>query len=318
MSAESHDAVSAAAGEPTAASEALTSRGPVMPRSVATIHTTHRQLEGAGFPVRRPFPVPGLSYLDPFLLIDEMGPQDWAPGEAVGAPDHPHRGFETVTYMLEGEFHHEDSEGNAGHLFAGDVQWMTAGSGVIHSEEPSPRIKRDGGLVHGFQIWVNLPAADKMMAPRYQDVPSADIPTATSEDGAVWVKVIAGESLGVAAVIDTRLPITYLHFRLEAGGEHLQAVGADENTLVYVFGGALEVGVDGDVVEDGQVAFLGPGDEVRLAHVGDEPAQALLLSAEPLHEPVARYGPFVMNTREQIMEAIDDYQSGRFATIQRG
>ncbi|HEU0092969.1 MAG TPA: pirin family protein, partial [Vicinamibacteria bacterium] len=180
-----------------------------MSRKVERVITAHRQLEGGGFVVRRPFPTGALALVDPFLLLDEMGPAAYGPGEAKGAPDHPHRGFETVTYMLEGQFEHEDSAGNKGAIAAGDVQWMTAGSGVVHSEMPSGDIRRRGGRIHGFQVWVNLPARDKMMRPRYQEVPGARIPHAATEDGRAEVRVIAGEALGVRAVIDTRTPIVY-------------------------------------------------------------------------------------------------------------
>ena len=169
-----------------------------MSRTVAAVITAHRQLEGGGFVVRRPFPTRGLDLVDPFLLLDEMGPAEYGPGEAKGAPDHPHRGFETVTYMLDGEFEHEDSAGHTGTIAPGDVQWMTAGAGVVHSEMPSRRIREKGGRVHGFQLWVNLPARDKMIAPRYQEVTSAGIPEATSPDGLARVRVIAGAALGRA------------------------------------------------------------------------------------------------------------------------
>ena len=170
-------------------------------RTVAGVVNSIETLEGAGFLVRRPFPTAGFSEFDPFLLLDEMGPMDLAPGEAKGAPDHPHRGFETVTYMLSGEFEHRDSRGHAGRLRPGDVQWMTAGAGVIHSEMPSAEFERAGGRLHGFQLWVNLPKRDKMMKPRYQEIPSSQIPKATSTDGLVTVNVIAGEALGQKAVI---------------------------------------------------------------------------------------------------------------------
>src|ERR1700687_4695803 len=178
-------------------------------REVENIVTAHRQLEGGGFVVRRPFPGERIDAVDPFLLIDEMGPVEYGPGEAIGAPDHPHRGFETVTYVLDGEMEQEDSAGHRGRLGPGDVQWMTAGAGIVHSEEPSARIREKGGRVHGFQIWVNLPARDKMMRPRYQEVPSNQIPPAETADGKARVRVIAGEALGARAVIDTRIPIVY-------------------------------------------------------------------------------------------------------------
>src|SRR5689334_15658462 len=175
-------------------------------RSVTRIVSSIRTREGGGFIVHRPFPTQMLMDFDPFLLLDEMGPVDYAAGQAVGAPDHPHRGFETVTYLLDGEFEHEDSAGNRGKLTPGDIQWMTAGRGVIHSEMPSARIRRDGGRVHGFQLWVNLPARDKMTAPCYQDVSAADLPIAKTPDGKATVKVIAGEALGVTARVETRTP----------------------------------------------------------------------------------------------------------------
>jgi redox-sensitive bicupin YhaK (pirin superfamily) len=284
-------------------------------KEVTRIVTAHKQLEGGGFVVRRPFPAAGLELVDPFLLIDEMGPVDYAPGEAVGAPDHPHRGFETVTYMLEGAFEHEDSAGHRGALEAGDVQWMTAGGGIIHSEEPAERIKREGGRVHGFQIWLNLPARLKMSRPRYQEVPAAGIPRAETPDGKAKAAIIAGEALGVRAVIDTHTPITYQDWRLEPGADVTVAIGERDTTLVYVFEGAASVGEAGREVKDGQLAVLGEGGSVRLR--ASTPARLLLLAGQPLGEPVARYGPFVMNTRQEILEAIQDFQSGRMGEIVR-
>src|SRR5258705_226469 len=187
-------------------------------RTIAGIVFSIETLEGGGFLVRRPFPKAAFSEFDPFLLLDEMGPMEVAPGEAKGAPDHPHRGFETVTYLLSGEMEHKDSSGHAGRLRSGDVQWMTAGSGVVHAEMPSDEFMRTGGRMHGFQLWVNLPQRDKMIKPRYQENPSTRIPKATSADGLVSVSVIAGEAMGEKAVIETRTPIIYLHYRLEAGG----------------------------------------------------------------------------------------------------
>src|ERR1051325_2827373 len=183
-------------------------------RGVAGIVNSIETLEGGGFLVRRPFPKPAFSEFDPFLLLDEMGPMDVGPGEAKGAPDHPHRGFETVTYLLSGEMEHKDSRGHAGRLRPGDVQWMTAGAGVVHSEMPSAEFAREGGRMHGFQLWVNLPKRDKMMNPRYQEIPGARIPKATSADGLVDVTVIAGEAMGRQAVIETHTPIVYLHYSI--------------------------------------------------------------------------------------------------------
>ncbi|MGB8634618.1 MAG: pirin family protein [Rhodanobacteraceae bacterium] len=286
-------------------------------RAVDRIITAHSQREGGGFVVRRPFPTEQISHLDPFLLIDEMGPADYGPGEAVGAPDHPHRGFETVTYMLEGEFEHEDSAGHKGTLRPGDVQWMTAGAGIIHSEMPSAEIRRDGGRVHGFQIWINLPAVDKMHTPRYQELAAARIPVGQSDDGLARVRVIAGEALGVSAAIDTRIPITFQDWTLEAGADVTVNLPASEQAMVYVFGGAMRVGDDDQLIADGQLAQLGSGDAVRLRHAGEGTARALLLGGTPINEPVARYGPFVMNNESELRQAFADYQSGRMGEITR-
>jgi redox-sensitive bicupin YhaK (pirin superfamily) len=288
-------------------------------RKVERVITAHRQLEGGGFVVRRPFPTTGLALVDPFLLLDEMGPADYGPGEAKGAPDHPHRGFETVTYILEGQFEHEDSAGNKGTIAAGDVQWMTAGSGVVHSEMPAAHIRERGGRMHGFQVWVNLPARDKMMAPRYQEVPTSRIPQAATSDNRAHVRVIAGEALGVRAVIETRTPIVYQDWSLKAGAVVAQPLTEGDQAMVYVFEGSAEVGSDGQSLSDGQLGVLGPGQSVRLAAPPGAPvgARLLLLAGQPLREPVARYGPFVMNTESEVRQALSDFRSGRFAQIQR-
>jgi hypothetical protein len=266
--------------------------------------------DGAGVKLRRVIGQPQLAELDPFLMLDEFGtdsPDDYI----AGFPEHPHRGFETVTYLLAGEFVHADSQGNSGRLSPGDVQWMTAGDGVVHSEMPSEQIRREGGRVHGFQLWVNLPRADKRMRPRYQDVKAAAIPVGESSDGAVRVRVIAGEALGKRAVIDTRTPIFYLHFSLKPGARHVQPAASDHNVFAYVVTGAATVG--GRALRKGQMAIFGPGDAVELG--ADEPTELLLLGGKPLGEPVARYGPFVMTTREEVMEAIEDFRAGRMGAI---
>ena len=287
-------------------------------RAIADVVTAHRQLEGGGFPVRRPFPTMGRELVDPFLLLDEMGPVDWPPGEAIGAPDHPHRGFETVTYVLEGKVVHRDSHGHAAVLGPGGAQWMTAGSGVVHSEMPEEAFLREGGRMHGFQIWVNLPKADKMMTPRYQDLPREAMPTARSEDGRALVRVIAGESMGASAAIDTRIPITYLHFTLQPGGRIVQLVPSEQTCFVYLFGGRGRFGPEGRDAASGQMVVFGDeGDAVDIAcpDDADEPLELLLLGGQPLGEPVARYGPFVMNTPQEIKQAIEDYRAGRFGEI---
>ncbi len=281
-------------------------------RSVTQVVSAQALLEGGGFPVRRPFPTASLSLFDPFLLLDHLGPVNWAPGEAIGAPDHPHRGFETVTYLLAGRMQHRDSAGHQGDLEPGDVQWMTAGSGVVHSELPHPEFFASGGVLHGFQIWVNLPAAQKLMAPRYQDIPAGKIPTSCSADGKVRIKVIAGEALGVQAMIDTVIPITYLHFTLEPGARHLQPLDGDQNALAYVFGGELLAGAGDTRVSEGEAALFGAGEGALLVvpEEAEGPAEVLLLAGRPLNEPVARHGPFVMNSREEIEQALRDYHDG--------
>jgi redox-sensitive bicupin YhaK (pirin superfamily) len=277
-----------------------------------------RTFEGEGFMVHRPFPTPTLDFFDPFLLLDEMGPEDLGPRQAKGAPDHPHRGFETVTYVLEGRMEHKDSQGNSGKLGPGDVQWMTAGAGVVHSEMPEREFWEKGGRMHGFQLWVNLPRKDKMIKPRYQEIPSAGIPIAKSDDGRVAVKVIAGEALGTHAVIETRTPILYLHFTLEPGAEMTQAVPADYNVFAYVTGGRGLFGADRQVAQEHQmVLFSNDGDAAYFSspEASELPLDLLLIGGVPLKEPVARYGPFVMNTREEILQAFEDYQSGRMGRI---
>lgn len=284
-------------------------------RPVDQVVTAHRQREGGGFIVRRPFPTQGLGMVDPFLLLDEMGPVEYAPGAAIGAPDHPHRGFETVTYILDGELEHEDSAGHRGTLGPGSVQWMTAGSGVVHSELPSAAFKARGGRMHGFQIWVNLPARLKLTAPRYQELTAETLPSARSPDGLAWVRVIAGQALGVSAAIDTHTPIVFQHWRLQPGAAVEQPLPADHQAFVYVFTGTARVGPEAVAVREGQLAFLGAGDVVALA--AEQQAELLLLAGVPLGEPVARYGPFVMNTETQIRQAIRDYQAGRMGRIAR-
>ncbi|SRR5579883_567238 len=287
-------------------------------RSIAGIVNSVETMEGAGFLVRRPFPKSSFSEFDPFLLLDELGPINLKPGQAKGAPDHPHRGFETVSYLLEGRLEHKDSQGHAGLLGAGDVQWMTAGAGVVHSEMPEAEFARTGGRMHGIQLWVNLPQADKMMAPRYQEIPAAQIPTAYTDDGSVAVRVIAGEALGAQAVIETRTPMMYLHFTLQPGATIVQPVPTTYNVFAYVLDGSGLFGAESQPGEDGQmVIFAQDGKEVAIANPASasQPLDLLLIGGVPLNEPVVRYGPFVMNTEAEIMQAIHDYRNGRMGTI---
>lgn len=274
-----------------------------------------RTVEGGGFVVHRPFPTRMLMDFDPFLLLDEMGPVDYAPGEARGAPDHPHRGFETVTYMLEGSFAHKDSAGHRGVLRPGDVQWMTAGAGVVHSEMPDPEFARSGGRVHGLQLWVNLPRRDKMIAPRYQEIASQEIPTAATSDGKVRVKVIAGAALGVEAVIQTRTPIIYQHFSLEPGASIVQPVPPAYRVFAYPLSGTGRYGrQQTEIGAQRMVVFSDDGDAVTLS-AGTDPLEVLLIGGAPLNEPIVRHGPFVMNTEDEIRQAIVDYQAGRMGEI---
>jgi redox-sensitive bicupin YhaK (pirin superfamily) len=287
-------------------------------RTVAGVINSIETLEGGGFLVHRPFPQASFSEFDPFLLLDEMGPSTLAPGEAKGAPDHPHRGFETVTYLLSGEMEHRDSRGHAGRLTPGDVQWMTAGAGVVHSEMPSRKFLNEGGRLHGFQLWVNLPQRDKMMKPRYQEIPGSQIPKAVSADELVTVSVIAGEALGQKAVIETRTPLIYLHYQLKPGGAITQPVPAAYNAFAYVVEGQGLFGAAKERAGRGQmVLFAQDGEEVSIVNPAEAKStlEVLLIAGVPLNEPVERYGPFVMNTKDEIRQAIVDYQMGRMGEI---
>jgi quercetin 2,3-dioxygenase len=297
-------------------------------RSVSRIINSIKTTEGGGFIVNRSFPTNSLLDFDPFLLLDEMGPKNWKPGEAKGAPDHPHRGFETVTYMLEGRFEHKDSRGNSGRLGPGDVQWMTAGAGVVHSEMPDKDFLSSGGNLHGFQLWVNLPQRDKMIKPHYQDIPSSKIPVAQTEDGTVKAKVIAGEALGAHAVIETRTPILYVHFTLQPGAKVVQPIPKEYNSFAYIINGEAILGPaeKQKIAKAGQmVIFDNDGEEVIVssptgydstsATTNKSALDILLIGGVPLDEPVSRYGPFVMNTKEEILQAIEDYRNGQMGEI---
>ncbi|MDM9383411.1 pirin family protein [Chlorogloeopsis sp. ULAP01] len=289
-----------------------------MIRTIAGIISSVETLEGEGMVVRRPFPKSSFSEFDPFLLLDELGPVDIEPGQAKGAPDHPHRGFETVSYILEGYIEHKDSQGHTGKFGPGDVQWMTAGAGVIHSEMPEREFARTGGRLHALQLWVNLPSRDKMMKPRYQEVPAQRIPTAQTNDAGVRVKAIAGEALGAKAVIETQTPIIYLHFTLQPGATVSQPVPKEYNAFAYVLDGEGLFGTEKERATQGQmVLFTQDGDEVAIANPLDakSPLDVLLIAGVPLNEPVVRYGPFVMNTEAEIIQAIEDYRNGRMGSI---
>ena len=286
-------------------------------RSILRIVKSEPTQDGEGVALNRAFPNIFISEFDPFLLLDEMGPTDIKPGKRKGFPSHPHRGFETVTYLLEGKFEHKDSQDHAGTISAGDVQWMTAGSGVIHSEMPEKEFSKNGGTLHGFQLRVNLPKKNKMMTPKYQEIPQSKIPTDTTKDGNVTVKVIAGESLGAKAVIDTITPIMYLHFKLEPDASIVQSVPDEYNVFAYVIKGKglFEINNNSNkIIEGGNlVIFDKDGKEVYIQAAKDskDPLELLLIGGIPIREPIARYGPFVMNTQQEIYQAIEDYRSGR-------
>jgi quercetin 2,3-dioxygenase len=283
-------------------------------KSVEWVFSAHRTLEGGGVEIGRAFPTQQLEDVDPFLLLDHMGPIEFKPGQNTGFPDHPHRGFETVTYLLAGQMEHRDSFGNRGFLEAGDVQWMTAGSGLVHSEMPGRDLVRTGGRLEGFQIWINLPKRDKMTAPRYQELKSAQVPQAEREG--VRVKVIAGEALGTKSSIESRTPMLYLHLTLAPGAHHVQEIPKDFNALAYVIHGQAAFGGLAQPQGDGRVAvFSHDGEEVAISNPSDKPVDVLLIAGEPIGEPVARYGPFVMNTREELVQAFEDFRNGKMGTL---
>lgn len=285
-----------------------------MSRTIARVIPSVHTLEGGGVQIHRAFPIPQIEDIDPFLLLDRMGPIDYRPGDSTGFPDHPHRGFETVTYLLSGQMQHKDSFGNSGLLNPGDVQWMTAGSGLVHSEMPGADLVRKGGRLEGFQLWVNLPRRDKMTAPHYQELKADQIPEAIG-DG-VRVKVVAGESLGVRGPIQSRTPILYLHVTLGAGARFSQPVPAKFNAFAYVVRGEVQFEGDSRVQPaDRLVVYAHDGDTISMTNPGGQPAGLLLVAGEPLGEPVARHGPFVMNTRQELVEAFEDYRSGKMGHI---
>ncbi|GAA3459635.1 pirin family protein [Saccharothrix longispora] len=278
-------------------------------RPVKRVVRARRSLEGEGFQVRRPFPGVDLALADPFLLLDHMGAVEYGPGEAKGAPWHPHRGFETVTYLIDGAFEHKDSAGGGGLITDGGTQWMTAGSGVLHSELPPQDLVARGGLFHGVQLWVNLPRAAKWTPPRYQDIRPADAVLLAGDDGGALVRVIAGDVAGFRGPGATHTPITYLHATL-APGARLRLPWPEEfNAMVYVLHGRGTVGHEHRPLEEGQLAVLDRGRAITLRAETDQ--DVLVLGGLPLNEPVARYGPFVMNTRAEIIEAIEDFRAGR-------
>ena len=279
-------------------------------RAVAQVAAAANSFEGAGFPVRRPFPgALDLQHTDPFLMLDQMGPVEYAPGQAKGAPDHPHRGFETVTYLLDGEMEHRDSYGGGGVIHGGETQWMTAGSGLVHSEMPTEAMMRDGGRMHGVQLWVNLPRTDKRAEPRYQDLTGDRLTLFRNEAGDAIVRLIAGDLGGHHGPGSTHTPIIYAHATLQPGAHLALDWPREFNALVYVLSGRGRV-AGTTALGDGQVAAFGPGDVLAVDADADatEPLEVLLLGGKPIREPVFSYGPFVMNSKQEIIDTIEEFQ----------
>ena len=289
-------------------------------RPVQQVTTAPSGFEGEGFPVRRAFAGISPEVLDPFIMMDQMGEVEYQPGEPKGTSWHPHRGFETVTYIMDGAFQHQDSHGGGGFITDGATQWMTAGGGILHIETPPAELVVSGGTFHGVQLWVNLPAKDKMVDPAYQNLEGGDVTLLASEDGGSLVRVIAGQVGGHAGPGSTRTPITLVHATIAPGAQLSLPWQASYNALVYVLAGTGRVGTEGRPVRTGQTVVLGKGDHLTVAadDVQDSrygALEVLVLGGEPIREPVAQYGPFVMNTRQELQQAVEDFQSGRFGQI---
>ena len=287
-------------------------------RPITKVVTAHRATEGAGITIRRPFPGElSMAEADPFLLLDHIGPQINGPGESKGAPWHPHRGFETVSYILDGEIAHHDTNGGGGVIGEGDTQWMTAGGGILHDELPTERMYRAGGPSHAVQLWVNLPPALKMTAPRYQSITKDALRLLTSDDGGALIRLIAGDIGGFKGPGDTHTPITYAHVTLAPGAQLSVPWDPAFNAIAYVLTGRGTAGAEQRPIEDGQLIIFGPGDHliVSAADRRAEPLDVLLLGGLPIGAPISHYGPFVMNTREEIIQTIEDYQAGRLGII---
>ncbi|HUY23069.1 MAG TPA: pirin family protein [Acidimicrobiales bacterium] len=289
-------------------------------RTVVSVTDAPSGYEGEGFPVRRAFAGVDLSALDPFVHMDQMGEVDYGPGEPRGTAWHPHRGFETVTYMIDGTFQHQDSTGGGGLITNGDTQWMTAGAGILHIERPPEALVTSGGLFHGIQLWVNLPSQDKGADPRYQDIRAGQVALVSSPDGGALVRVIAGELSGHAGPGVTHTPMAMAHVTVSPGARVELPWPRDYNALAYVLAGEGTVGTDGRPVRMGQLAVFGDGDAVVVDAREQQESRSptldvLVLGGRPIREPVVAYGPFVMNTRAEIAQALEDYRRGALGTI---
>jgi redox-sensitive bicupin YhaK (pirin superfamily) len=289
-------------------------------RPVRSVSTAPTGFEGEGFPVRRAFAGIELRDLDPFLMMDQMGEVEYAPGEPKGTSWHPHRGFETVTYIIDGIFEHQDSHGGGGVITNGDTQWMTAGGGLLHIERPPEHLVVSGGLFHGLQLWVNLPTANKWLEPKYQDLRAAEAALLTTPDGGALLRVIAGDVAGQTGPGSTFTPMTMIHATVAPGATVRLPWRRDFNALVYVLSGDGTVGAERRPVRTGQAALYGPGDTITVA--ADEQQESrlagmdvIVLGGKPIREPIAWAGPFVMNTKAEVLAAFEDYQRGRLGVV---
>ena len=290
-------------------------------RRVERVVPSRHTVEGGGFEVWRPFPGGIDSHVaDPFFLLDQLGPVEYAPNEAVGAPWHPHRGFETVTYIIDGVVEHHDSNGGGGIIGEGDTQWMTAGSGILHDEVPTRAFLRTGGRTHGVQLWVNLPAALKFSPPRYQAIDAQQLTLLASADGGALVRLIAGDLAGHSGPGVTHTPISYAHASIAPGAQLRVPWPEAFSGLAYVLSGNGYAGSEQRAVTAHQLVVFGPGSAITLAAADQQPddspeLEVLLLGGLPIREPIVHYGPFLMNTRQQIIDALDDYEHGRMGVI---
>jgi redox-sensitive bicupin YhaK (pirin superfamily) len=294
--------------------------GLVPARPVAMVTTAPQGFEGEGFPVRRAFAGVDQALLDPFIMMDQMGEVEYAPGEPRGTSWHPHRGFETVTYIIDGSFIHQDSHGGGGVITNGDTQWMTAGSGLLHIETPPEELVMSGGLFHGLQLWVNLPRSKKMNPPRYQDLRAQGVALLSSDDGGALLRVIAGELGGHTGPGSTYTPMTMVHATLSPGASMTIPWRRDFNALAYVLSGRGTVGAEQRPVRTGQLTVFGNGGSITISADASQDSNApaldvVLLGGEPIREPVAWYGPFVMTTQRELMQAVEDFQKGRLGVI---
>ncbi len=298
----------------------LSAAGAGPTRPIRSVTTAPRGFEGEGFPVRRAFAGVDLADLDPFIHLDQIGEVEYAPGEPKGTPWHPHRGFETVTYMMDGVIRHADSTGGGGVISNGATQWMTAGSGILHIETPPEEIVAAGGLFHGLQLWVNLPARQKWVDPRYQDIEAGSVRLLASPDAGALVRLIAGDLGGHHGPGGTHSPMSMVHASVSPGAQLVVPWPQEFNALAYVLAGNGKVGAERRLVTTGQLTVFGPGDTITVEADRKQESRApnlelLLLGGLPIGEPVAWMGPFVMNTHDEVQQAVDDFQAGRLGTI---